>query len=208
MLRFFAALGAAIVSFVPALFAAAALSLVLPPGAQDAAAPVVFVAVPILAFAFVYRLVPRSRRALRADVAERQQLAIARGLPGKARTIADGGNGVWQTDRWRVTGGDTPSIAILENGAWTTVFQARFHKGEPGQWVTTKITRDYPFVPRGAIRTYQDPHTVHSEKRGGRRSEWEVLVYLSGPWEDELDEQLRVAEDAALARDRARMGLS
>jgi hypothetical protein len=207
MLRFFAALGAALVSFVPALFIAAALSLVFPSRVQNVVAPVVFVAVPILAFAFVYRLVPRSRRALRADVKERQQLAIARGLPAKAQTIAGGGDGVWQTDRWRVTGGDTPSIAILENGAWTTVFQAKFHQGEPGQWVTTKITRDYPFVPRGPMRSYQDPHTVHSEKRGGRKPRWEVLVYLSGPWEDELDEQLRAAEDAALARDRARMGL-
>lgn len=208
MLRFFAALVAALVAFVPAVIVVAVLGSVLAPRTADALAPLVFVAVPIAAFVVVYRWIPRSRRELSAEVEERRRLAISRGIPEKAQTIAEGGEGVWQTDTWRVTGGTTPSIAILENGAWTTVFQAKFHARKYGQWVPTKVTRDYPYLPRSTAQAYRDPHTVHSAEMGGTPSRWDILVYRSGPWEDELDAHVRAAEDATLARERARMGLT
>jgi hypothetical protein len=208
MLRFFAALLTAILSFVVALFVAALLGALLPEKAANVTAPLAFVIVPIAAFALVYRLIPKGRRTLRGEVEARQQQAIARRLPQKALTIAGGGEGVWQTETWRVTGGDTPAINVLENGAWTTVFQARFHPGEEGQWVPSKVTRDWTMTPRRPIQKHQNPHTIHSTKRGGRPDRWEVLVYRPGPWEEALDDHVRAAEDAALARDRDRMGLS
>jgi membrane protein implicated in regulation of membrane protease activity len=192
MLRFFAALLAAIVSFAVALIAAGVVGMVLPQKAASVAATIVFVAVPIVTFIVVYRFVPRGRRALRAEVEERQQLAIDRRIPEKARTIADGGEGIWQTDTWRVTDGDTPSIQVVENGAWTTVFQARFIPEEKGQWVPWRI--------------YSNGR-VSSTREGKRHARWEILVYRSGPWEEQLDAHVRAAEDAALARDRERMGI-
>lgn len=35
-----------------------------------------------------------------------------------------------------------------------------------------------------------------------------LAIAHGGPWEEELDEQLRAAEDVALARERDRMGLT
>jgi hypothetical protein len=207
MLRFFAALLAAVLSFVVGLLVAGLLGALLPQKAASVVAPLAFVMIPIAAFVVVYRWVPRSRRALRGDVKERQQLALSRRLPEKAMTLAHGGEGVWQTATWRATGGNRPSIEVLENGAWTTVFEAQFDPGEPGQWVPSKITRDWHWAPLTEIAAYRNAHTIHSRLMGGRRSRWEVLVYRSGPWEEELEDQLRAAEDAALARDRDRMGL-
>ena len=49
------------------------------------------------------------------------------------------------------------------------------------------------------------------ERREGRTSpsRWEIAgVYRSGPWENELEDQVRAAQEAALTRDRERMGLT
>jgi hypothetical protein len=158
-------------------------------------------AVFVLAFVLSYRA---SRNVpLYVRIFGRKMKAVVRALPQQALIIAEGGeNGVWQTNRWRVTGGSEPTIAIFENGAWKTVFQARFEPGTPGQWVPRKITRD-PFTTDQV-----DSRTVHSTNVGGRASRWEIVIYRPGRWEKELDDVVRDAKEAALARERDRFGLT
>ena len=192
-MRFLYALLAAILSLVLALVVVAALSLVMRDQPLRVVTAVCFTLCPILAFVWVYRIARKRKAGLHEEVEERRRLALSRRLPQKALAIAKGGDGVWQTGTWRVTGGDTPAIEVVQDGAWTTVFQARFHPGREGQWVPDRI--------RASGR-------ITSTELGERREWWEVLVYRSGPWEEELDDQLRAAEEAALARERDRMGLT
>jgi hypothetical protein len=193
VLRFFAALLAAIVSLVLAVVVAAVVSESVPRDAASVAAVIAFIAVPIVTFVLVYRAIPRSRRALRAEVRERQEQAIDRGIPEKAAILAHGGEGLWQEGTLRVTGGPVVTIDIVVNATWTTVFQARFHPEKEGQYVPWFLHKS------GWVTT---------TRRGNRPARWEVLMYRSGPWEDELDAQVRAAEEATLARDRERMGLA
>ncbi|HEX6086327.1 MAG TPA: hypothetical protein VF266_17490 [Thermoanaerobaculia bacterium] len=192
-MRFLYALVAAVLSLVLALVVVAALSLVMRDRPLMVATAVCFTLFPLLAFVWVYRVARKSKAALREEVEERRRLALARRLPKKALAIADGGEGVWLTDRWRVTGGATPTIEVVQDGQWMTVFQARFHPGREGQWVPAQI---------------RESGRITSTEEGERAASWEVLVYRPGPWEEELDEQVRAAEEAALARERDRMGLT
>ena len=199
-------LGAVVAAILSLLLVLVVVAVLASTRVRDETAAVVtticFFAIPLIAFALVYRAIPPGRNATERAIERRRRLAISRRIPEKAQTIARGGDGVWQTDTWRVTGGDTPTIQVVENGAWETVFEARFHPGREGQWVPVRIRKDV-FSPDSL-----DARTVHSETRGGRPARWEILVYRSGPWEDELDDQVRAAEEAALARDRERMGLT
>lgn len=187
------ALLAAILSLVLALVVVAGLSLVMQDEPLLVATAVCFTAFPFLAFVWVYWIARKRNAGLHEEVEERRRLALSRRLPEKALAIAQGGEGAWQTATWRVTGGGTPAIAVLQDGAWTTVFQARFHPGREGQWVPSRIW---------------ESGWISSTQKGDRAEWWEILVYRSGPWEEELDEQVRAAEDASLARERDRMGLT
>jgi len=164
-----------------------------------------FLWLPLVAFVVVLVVSYRAGRnvPLYMRIFGRKMKALVHSLPMKAQTVAESGEGgVWQSNRWRVTGGSEAKIEILENGAWTTVFHALFERATPGQWVPAKITRD-AFTP-GWI----DSRTVHSEQAGGRAPHWEIVVYRPGPWEKELDELFDAAKQKNLAREQDRFGLT
>lgn len=164
-----------------------------------------FLWLPLAVFVIAFVVSYRASRdvPLHVRIFGRKMQAVVRALPQKALIIAEGGeNGVWETDRWRVTGGNEPTIAIFENGAWRTVFQARYEPGTPGQWVPRRITRD--FLTTDDV----DARTVHSTNVGGRAPRWEIVIYRPGRWEKELDDVVRAAKEASLARERDRFGLT
>lgn len=111
------ALLAAILSLVLALVVVAGLSLVMRDEPLLVVTAVCFTLFPILAFVWVYWIARKRNAGLHEEVEERRRLALSRRLPEKALAIAQGGDGVWLTDGWRVTGGNTPTIEVVGRGA-------------------------------------------------------------------------------------------
>jgi hypothetical protein len=203
LIRLIAGLAAAAVAVGAALVVSAALAALLPARAGQGAGILLLVLAPVLAFVWVYRRLEgkgaRRRRLLR-EVAERQEQALERELPQKARAIAAGlgQGGTWQSAALRITGGDTPHIDALQDGRWITVFAARFQPAVAGQVVPATI-RPHAFLSRW--------FSIDSRAVGARPASWDVLAYLPGAWEDGLEALVEEAEKARLAAETARFGL-
>ena len=212
LLRVFAGLGAAAVGALVALVMAAILGALLPEGAAQVGGAILMIVLPVVAFVWTYRRLETERerrRQVGREIEDRKDEALDRKIAQKAQAIARGlaKGGTWQTATLRVTGGDSPSIDVLQDGNWITVFAAHFHSGKEGQVVPSGIRAPRPPLVTPPPKWYRPTWTISTRTVGAQPASWEILAYQPGPWEDELDPLVEAAEKAAFEAERSRFGL-
>lgn len=174
-------------------FAAGCMILTVPPAALGVAA-------------LTYRRLGTGKWAQRRAEGQIRQLkehARERGVAPKATlvaTVLGGGIHTTATLRaaWDGRGNGGVSVDAVQGGAWRTVLLARFHPEVPGQVVPSTIR---PSVFE------KDGYTVSTTRAGHQPAWWEVMSYIPGDWEAELDRLWEAAKQAQHEREKERFGI-
>jgi hypothetical protein len=204
LFRLLGALAAAAVAFFAALVVSVLLDNVLPEGGEGC---LVLVAM-LGAGVWAYRRIGAGK--LSQQQAERQirklkEQAAKRAIAPRAFKVASVlGGGSYATGTLRISGNPTLSVEIPENtegGAWRTVFTAQWQSEVAGQVVPYGIRPDPDKDDRYPV------HKVLTRREGHQPAHWEVLAYIPGEWEDELNRLWETAKEAGHEREKSRFGL-
>jgi hypothetical protein len=158
-----------------------------------------------VAFVWMFRRLGRGKLAqwrVESQIASRRAQAVRRDISPRARLVALVlGGGSHATATLRAAWDDSRnlvSVDAAEEGAWRTVFTARFHPEVAGQVVPGEIRPHLIHKDRSSISTRRVAH---------ESAWWEVLAYLPGDWEEELNRLWEAAKEARTEQEKDRFGL-
>ncbi len=128
--------------------------------------------------------------------------AVSREIGRQATLVADVlGGGSYATATLRASWDerlDTASVDAVVQGAWCTVFTGRFHSAVAGQVVPSTISPS--LLDKGS-------YSVSTRRVGHEPAHWEVLAYIPGDWEEELERLSEEAKQMKHEREKDRFGL-
>ncbi len=213
LFRLLGGLVAAAVAFFGVLVvAAAAFRGARPEGAGAAWLVLATLAAALVAFVWMFRRLGRGKWAdwhARGQIEKLKRQATRRNIAPHATLVASAlGGGTYATATLRASlSGDNVQVDAAEGGAWRTVFSGRYHAEVQGQVVAGGIHENpnYVKVPKAFPQT--DRYVISTKRVGHQPAWWEVLAYIPGTWEEELDRLLDAAKQAKLAGEKDRFGL-
>jgi hypothetical protein len=176
-----------------------------PTKVQSCLLGLVLFAAMLAAFVGMFRRLGRGRLEkwrVSSLVAKRRAQAVRRQIAPRATLVATVlGNGSHTTATLRVAWEDGEylvSVAVAEGGPWRTVFTARFHPEVEGQVVASGIRPD--LVIKGH-------YSISTSRVGHEPAWWEVLAYIPGDWEEELNSLWERAKEVQTERKKDRFGI-
>lgn len=202
LIRLAIALAAAFVAWFVALVVATLFNAGTVP---DSLGGCVVLVVSFAAGAWVYRRIgpgKLSQRQAEKQIRKLKEQAGKRAIAPRAYKVAHVfGGGSYATGTLRISGDTTLSVETPENtegGAWRTVFTAQWRPEVAGQVVPYAVRQD------PILETRQE---VLTKREGHQPAHWEVLAYIPGEWEDELNRLWEAAKEADHEREKGRFGL-
>jgi len=213
LFRLLGASVAAVVAFFGVLVvAAAALRGAPPEGAGAAWMVLATLAAALVAFVWMFRRLGRGKWAewhARGQIEKLKRQATRRNIAPHATLVASVlGGGTYTTATLRASlSADNVQVDAAEGGTWRTVFSARFHGEVQGQIVPGGIHENPNYVKVPKAFPQKDRYVISTKRVGHEAAWWEVLAYIPGDWEEELDRLLDAAKQAKLEREKDRFGL-
>jgi hypothetical protein len=181
------------------------------PAMQERAGCVTFfmLAGGIVGFVWMYRRLGSGKweeRRVKGQIRKLQAQAVSRNIGPRATLVADVlGGGSYATGMLRISwNGSGTTVDAAQGGVWQTVFTGRFHPEVAGQEVPGGIRPTFPFSKNPRL---QKEYSVETKRVGHQPARWEVLGYIPGEWEEELNRLWETAKEARLEGEKGRFGL-